>query len=64
MEQLSPCATAVEPELWSQEATITEPSHPRGHAPQQEKPWQGEARVLQLEKTRAQQQRPSTAKDK
>ena len=30
-------------------ATATEPTCPRAHAPQQKKPWQGEAHVPQLE---------------
>ena len=37
---------------------------PRARAPQQEKPPQWEAHALQLEKARAQQQRPNAAKKK
>ena len=38
-EQLSPCATTTEPELYSPRATTTEAPHePRACAPQQKKP--------------------------
>ena len=46
-EQLSPCTTTTEPELWSPRATTTEARVPRARAPQQEKPPQREARALQ-----------------
>ena len=54
-EQLSPCATTIEPVLWSPGASPTEPaccnnqSSHRVHAPQQEKPLQWEAHAPQLE---------------
>ena len=43
---------------------MIDPVHLRTCAPQQEKPLQWEAQVLQLEKTHTQQQRPSTVKKK
>ena len=36
-EQLNPCTTTTEPELWSPGAATTEPTHPRACALQQEK---------------------------
>ena len=47
VEQLSPCATTTEPALYSPRATTTEARMARGHALQQEKPLQGEARAPQ-----------------
>ena len=52
VEQVSPCATTAEPR------------HSRAHAPQWEKPSEGEAYSLQGENARMQQQRPSTARKK
>ena len=60
------------PQLLRPRATATEACVPRAHAPQQEKPLQWEAHELQwsspcslqLEKARAQQQRPNAAKNK
>ena len=49
--QLSLCSTATEAELQSPPATTTEPLCPRGRAPQQVKPPQWEASVLQLERS-------------
>ena len=40
----------------------TEPTYPRASALQQQKPLQGEAHKLQLEKVHPQQQRPDTTK--
>ena len=44
---LSLCSRAHEPQLLSPHATTTETCVPRAHAPQQEKPPQGEDRALQ-----------------
>ena len=64
---------AFEPQLLSPWATATEAHAPRVHAPQQEEPPQWESlrtatksspRSPQLEKARAQQQRPNTATNK
>ena len=61
---LSLRSRAHEPQLLSLCATTTEARASRAHAPQQEKPLQWEARSLQLEKARAQQQRPKAAINK
>ena len=69
---LSLLSRAREPQLLSLCATTTEARAPRAHAPQQEKPPQWEAprtttksnpRSPQLEKGRAQQQRPNAARN-
>ena len=61
---LSLCSRACKPQLLSPRTTTTEAREPTARALQQEKPLQWEARAPQLEKARAQQQRPSTAKNK
>ena len=54
---------AHEAQLLSPHATTIEARKPRVRALQQEKPPQWEARAPQLEKARAQQQRPNSAKN-
>ena len=48
-EQLSLCATNIEPVRWSPGAAATEAVQPRAHALQREEPLQWEAREPQLE---------------
>ena len=57
------CALDRKPQLLSLRAAATEAHAARARAPQQEKPRQWEARSLQLEKARVQQQRPNAAKN-
>ena len=44
-EQLGPCATTAEPELWSLRVTTTEARAPGARALQRERPLQWEARA-------------------
>ena len=53
----------TEPELWNPEDATSEATRARAGAPQEEKPLQWEALLLQLEKACEQQQRSSTAKN-
>ena len=48
-KQIGPYAATIEPAPQSQEGTVTEPTCPRAHAPQQEKPSHQEAHTRQLE---------------